>query len=45
MKDMNENIEDFESNQSSSGNDETFSRSASQSSSSKGDYIDFEEIK
>lgn len=45
MKDINENINNFHSaDTSSASNNETFDRTASKTSS-KGDYIDFEEIK
>ncbi len=46
MKEMNENMDSFQSsNHSSSAKDETLKRSASKTSSAKEDYIDFEEIK
>ena len=45
VKEMNENMEGFKSDNTSSANDGTFGESASKTSPSKGDYIDFEEIK
>ena len=45
MRNMNENINDFHSaDTSSASNEEAFNPTASKTSS-KGDYIDFEEIK
>lgn len=41
MKDINENMSDFQS----STNSEPFSKSHSKTTSAKEDYIDFEEIK
>jgi hypothetical protein len=44
MKDMDENMKNFQSTGNSSADDETFNQSTSKTSP-KGDYIDFEEIK
>ena len=45
MKDINENMGDFQSSGQTSANSEPFTKSQSKSTSPKGDYIDFEEIK
>ena len=45
MKDINENIGDFQSSGQTSANSEPFTKSHSKTTSAKGDYIDFEEIK
>lgn len=46
MKEMNENMGNSQSfNNNTSAKEEAYNRSASKTSSSKGDYIDFEEIK
>ena len=46
MREMNEHMNDFQtSGHSASAKDEAFTASSSNTSSGKGDYIDFEEIK
>lgn len=46
MKEMDENMDNFQSrNPSSTANNPNFTASKSKTSSAKGDYIDFEEIK
>lgn len=46
MKEMNENMDSYQSsNRSSSADKQTVAMSKSKTSSAKGDYIDFEEIK
>jgi hypothetical protein len=45
MKDINENMSDFQSSGQTSANREPFTKSQSKATSAQGDYIDFEEIK
>ena len=45
MKDINENMSNFQSSGQTSANSEPFTKSQSKATSAKGDYIDFEEIK
>jgi len=45
MKDMGQNTRDFQSNASSGYNNNTYRREEARSTSAKGDYIDFEEVK
>jgi len=46
IKEMDDNMNDYQSSgHSSSAKEESFNKSSSKTSSGKGDYIDFEEIK
>jgi len=45
MKDMRQNAQDFQSNTSFGSNNNTYTREQARSTSAKGDYIDFEEVK